>query len=153
MAPRSDGRGREIGERLKLVAVTPPDLSPELLEPRVRAAVAGGTTAVMARFPGLEEKDLVERGRIAASLARELGFFFILNGSPEAALAVGAHAVHLGVRTISPREAGRILDASRKGRRTAIGYSLHYPFEDRRELLAYCDYITYSQYIIFYLTK
>ncbi len=124
---------------LRIVAITPPRMAAEQLADGARAAVAGGATAIMVRFPELPEAELVARGKIVAELSRELGFYFILNGSPEAALAAGADAVHLGVRTVGPRTARALV-----GSPMAIGYSVHFPFDDHLDEIASCSYITYS---------
>jgi|GEM_PF-3839361 len=105
----------------------------------VSAAVAGGATAIMMRLPGLPEAELVARGKIVAALSHELGFYFILNGPPRAALEAGADAVHLGVRTVAPRAARAIV-----GEEIAVGYSVHFPFDEHLDAIESCSYITYS---------
>jgi len=124
---------------LRIVAITPPDMGADRMSEAVSAAVAGGATAVMVRFPELPDEELVARGKIVAALAREIGFYFILNGSPRAALAAGADAVHLGMRTVTPRAAREIV-----GEGIAVGYSAHFPFDDHLDEIASCSYITYS---------
>lgn len=93
----------------------------------------------MVRDPDLSEEELIARGAVVAALARELGFYSILNGSPHGAIAAGADAVHLGVRTVMPRAAREIVDE-----RIAVGYSVHFPFDDHLDEIASCSYITYS---------
>lgn len=143
------GPGAEMGREnpvigglrgaLRLVAVTPPLLDADRLPGLVEAAVRGGATAVMLRFPGISVEEQVERGRIVSSMARDLGFLFIFNGPPEAALQAGAGAVHLGRRTVRPRETARTLHG-----KIDVGYSVHFPFEDYAEEIKACSYITYS---------
>ncbi len=130
---------RGLLAQLRVVAVTPPELDPLRLPRLVEAAAAGGATAVMLRHPGLASPEQIGRGRVVAALARKLGFLFIFNGSPEDALEAGAQAVHLGSRTVKPREAVE----TAKGR-LLIGYSVHHPFEDHAEEIEACSYITYS---------
>ena len=136
-----------LDDALRLVCITPPaPLAPDRFELSVREAVDGGATAVMLRHPGLNAAELTARGRLLAGLAGELGFLFILNGSPEAAVEAGAGGVHLGSRTVGPAEARAFLDAHRgPGElRFLIGCSIHYPFENHLAAIASCDYITYS---------
>ncbi len=124
---------------LGIVAITPENLPRDGLGRAVRAAAAGGATAIMLRNPGLDTDALIERGRIVARLAAEIGFLFILNGPPEAALRAGAGAVHLGRRTVGPSRARGLLE-----NKIAVGYSVHALFEDHLDEIAASDYITYS---------
>lgn len=144
--PASDGESHsaDLARRLRIVAITPPDADPASIPGMAVRAVSGGATAVMLRLPGAPVERMIAVGRPLAELAPEHDFLFIFNGPPDVAELVGAGAVHLGVRTVKPREARRMLDASGSGQMMAIGYSVHAPFEDHLDEIATCDYITYS---------
>ncbi|MFQ6015849.1 MAG: thiamine phosphate synthase [Anaerolineae bacterium] len=62
----------------------------------VRAAMAGGATAIQLREKGMTTRELVEAGRAVREFTREAGVTFIVNDRVDVALAVEADGVHLG---------------------------------------------------------
>jgi thiamine-phosphate pyrophosphorylase len=61
-----------------------------------RAAADGGATVIQLRLKGVPTNDLVERGRAVRDLCPTHGIMFVVNDDVEAAIALGADAVHLG---------------------------------------------------------
>jgi thiamine-phosphate pyrophosphorylase len=74
-----------------------------------RLAIAGGATAVQLRDKECGREELVRTGTAIARIAKEAGALFIVNDSPEIALACGADGVHLGQDDMPVAEARRIL--------------------------------------------
>ncbi|MBO7089813.1 MAG: thiamine phosphate synthase, partial [Lentisphaeria bacterium] len=91
---------------LKLYAVT--DDGPNLIE-RVRRAIEGGATCVQHRAKCAAFEDAKADALAILAVCREYGVPFIVNDSPELALAVGADGLHVGQDDVPAREARRAL--------------------------------------------
>ncbi len=61
-----------------------------------RAAVKGGATVLQLRLKDLPTGDVIERGRAFRDLTAQAGITFVVNDDVEAAIGLGADAVHLG---------------------------------------------------------
>lgn len=91
-------------------AITDPELLPETrLAQRVAAAIAGGARIVQYRDKTADAPTRLRRARALAELCRDAGAVFIVNDSPELAVEVGAHGVHLGRDDAALSEARAVL--------------------------------------------
>jgi thiamine-phosphate pyrophosphorylase len=88
----------------------------------VRAAVAGGVTAVQVRAPGATGRALVAGTRAVLDAVRDAGVAVIVNDRLDVALAAGADGVHLGREDVPPRDARRVA-----GPALSIGWSVTGP--------------------------
>ncbi len=84
----------------------------------VRAAIAGGATAVQLRWKQGSLHDAVAVGRELRAMCRDAGIMFVVNDRVDLALALEADAVHLGDEDLPLTEARAIV-----GGRLVIGYS------------------------------
>ena len=75
----------------------------------VRAAIAGGATAIQLRDKRATSRELLETGRALRELTRAAGVTFIVNDRADIALAVDADGVHVGPDDLPAREARRIV--------------------------------------------
>jgi thiamine-phosphate diphosphorylase len=94
-----------IREQLRLYLVTDPELcaTAGLLE-TVRAAVQGGVTMVQMRDKQATTAARIEAGRALRQLLEGSGVPLIVNDDINAAIAIGAHGVHVGQSDLSPQE-------------------------------------------------
>ena len=108
-----------LAERLRLVVITDPVLSPgRTLLDVVRACLRGGATCVQLREKSGDAAAMAHVARVVKDAAHSAGALFIVNDRVDVALAVGADGAHLGdddlpihaARKISPH--GFILGAS-----------------------------------------
>ncbi|HSK60819.1 MAG TPA: thiamine phosphate synthase [Actinomycetospora sp.] len=85
----------------------------------VRAAVAGGVTAVQVRAPGATGRELYAGTRAVLDAARGTGVAVVVDDRLDVALAAGADGVHLGRHDVPP-------DAARRaaGPDLSIGWSV-----------------------------
>lgn len=105
---------------------------------RMRAAREAGLDGSMLREPDLGDREFVELARALRELfARERGGFFCVHDRAHVAASVGADAVHLGHRSLAPRELRGWLPPS-----IAIGLSTH--AGDDRELWLAADYLIHG---------
>lgn len=79
------------------------------LGPTLRAAVAGGVSAVQLRDPDATDADFVALGREAADALRGTGVPLLLNDRVHLVEAVGAQGAHVGQSDLDPVEARAIL--------------------------------------------
>jgi len=86
----------------------------------VARALAGGVQAVQLREKDLGARELLELARELRRLTDRHGAKLLINDRVDIALASGADGVHLGVASLPPEEARRILGADR-----LIGCSTH----------------------------
>ncbi len=100
------------------------------------AAVAGGVDLVQLREKDVSERELLHSAREAAAICRDLGVLFIVNDSPEVALACGADGVHVGQDDLPPDEVRELV-----GPRLLVGLSTHSPAEVDAASAALVDYI------------
>ena len=80
-------------------------LEPRPLLPRILAAIEAGVDLVQIREKDLPTWELVELAGAAVAAATGTGVKVVVNDRLDIALAVGAHGVHLGVRSIPPEAA------------------------------------------------
>jgi thiamine-phosphate pyrophosphorylase len=87
----------DIRARLRLYVVTSSGLVPGRTHlDVVRAAIAGGATAVQLRAPELGERELLPLATTAAAECRAAGVLFLVNDSIPLGLMSAADGVHLG---------------------------------------------------------
>lgn len=84
----------------------------------VRAALAGGATAIQLRWKTGPLREAVRAGRELQALCRQAGALFVVNDRVDLALALDADGVHLGVDDLPVEEARRLA-----GDRLVIGFS------------------------------
>ncbi len=98
-----------LGEALRLYLVTDRSLSlGRTEEDVVRAAAAGGITAVQLRGKDMTSRELYETGLKLRRLSSDLGLLLIINDRLDIALAVGADGVHLGQEDLPIHVARRL---------------------------------------------
>jgi thiamine-phosphate pyrophosphorylase len=100
------------------------------------AAVAGGVDLVQLREKDLSERELLHSARAAAAICRALGVLFIVNDSPNVALACGADGVHVGQDDLPPEQVRELV-----GPQLLLGLSTHSPAEIDAAGAAPVDYI------------
>lgn len=83
------------------------------LEEVVRAAIAGGATAVQLREKAATTREFVELARVLRRLTREAGVTFIVNDRIDVALAVDADGVHVGQDDMPAALARRLIGPDR----------------------------------------
>jgi thiamine-phosphate pyrophosphorylase len=88
----------------------------------VRAAVAGGVTAVQVRAPEATGGDLVAGTRAVLDAVRGTGVAVVVNDRLDVALAAGADGVHLGRDDVPPEDARRVA-----GPGLSVGWSVTGP--------------------------
>lgn len=94
-----------IREQLHLYLVTDPDLCATTgVIDTVCAAVHGGVTMVQLRDKHATTGTRVEVGRALLDVLAGSGVPLIVNDDIEAALAIGAHGVHVGQSDLSPQQ-------------------------------------------------
>ena len=105
---------------LSLYLITDPAMTARRgLAETVRAAVAGGVTAVQLRDKEACPADLLEAARALLALLRPLRIPLIVNDDLDVAAAAGADGVHVGQSDISPAAA-----RARLGRAAVVGLSV-----------------------------
>lgn len=92
----------------------------------VRAAVAGGVTAVQVRDHDATTRELVALAAAVREALAPLGVPLIVDDRVDVALAVGADGVHVGQQDLDPLTARRLL-----GQAAHIGLSVHTPEQAR----------------------
>ena len=102
----------------------------------VAEAVRGGVTVVQLRAKSLAPPELVELGKAVAAALAGTGASFLVNDSPDAALACGAAGVHLGQDDPPVPEARRLL-----GPAGTIGVSVNTVEEALRAERDGADYV------------
>ncbi|QAY62269.1 thiamine phosphate synthase [Xylanimonas allomyrinae] len=75
----------------------------------VRAAVAGGATAVQLRDPDASTRELAELGAALLAVLRPAGVPLVVNDRIDVALAIGADGAHVGQGDLDPVTARRLL--------------------------------------------
>lgn len=91
---------------LSLYLVLDPDLCRGIgMVETARAAVAGGATMVQLRDKEADTASRIETGRALKTMLAGTGALLVVNDDVEAAIAVGADALHIGQEDISPAQA------------------------------------------------
>ena len=98
------------------------DAAPRPHRDQARLALAGGVRWIQLRAKALDAAARLEEARAIAALCRDAGALFIVNDSPEIALAAEADGVHLGGADASPAAARALL-----GEAAIIGVTLNEP--------------------------
>jgi thiamine-phosphate diphosphorylase len=113
-------------------------LRDEQFLPRVAAVLesCGPDVAVQLRGHGTSGRVLHTIGEELAALALRTGAFLLVNDRIDLAMAIRANGVQLGVRSISPPEARRLL-----GHGAWIGYSAHGALEAARAASEGADFV------------
>jgi thiamine-phosphate pyrophosphorylase len=75
----------------------------------VRAALAGGASAIQLRDKSASGRQLVELGKALRELTRAAGALLIVNDRVDAAVAIGADGVHVGQDDLDAVDARRII--------------------------------------------
>jgi len=91
-------------------------------EDLLRPALRSGVDIVQLREKDAGERDVVQAGRVFRRLCDAYDALFIVNDSPELAIACSADGVHLGQDDADPGEVRRLI-----GRDSLIGVSTHSP--------------------------
>lgn len=86
----------------------------------VRTAVRSEVSVVQYRDKDIAERIFIDVARELKSICEEAGATFIINDRVGAALAAGAHGVHLGEHDMHPADARRLL-----GPQAIIGATVH----------------------------
>lgn len=110
--------------------------SPEQFESLAENIYAGGAEIIQLRDKNLDDRQLVERARILASVARRLGRIAIINDRADIAAAVNALGVHVGQEEMTVKDARRVL-----GPDALVGLSTHSIEQARRAVLEGANYI------------
>jgi thiamine-phosphate pyrophosphorylase len=90
----------------------------------VLAVLRGGVDVVQLREKDLDDETLVADARLMIPICRDFGVPFIMNDSPELALAVGADGVHVGQEDVSVARCRELLGAE-----AIVGLSTHSTLE------------------------
>lgn len=126
-----------LAERLRLYVVTDRGLSRGRSEEEVvRAAVAGGATAIQLRGKDWSGRDLVAVGRKLRAITREAGVLFFVNDRVDVALAVEADGAHLGQEDLPLPDARRIM-----GPEPLIGITVQDEHQAREAEAGGADYL------------
>lgn len=105
----------------------------------VTKALEGGVRAVQLREKDLPARDLFRLAERMRERTEKYGAKLLINDRADVARAVGADGVHLGVLSIPPREARRLL-----GPRAIIGCSAHNAEELRQAREGGADFATFG---------
>ncbi len=105
----------------------------------VERALGGGAEAVQLREKDLPARRLYDLARELRALTSRYGAKLLINGRVDVALAAGADGVHLGVGSIPPGEARRLL-----GPRALIGCSTHSAAEAAEAESGGADFVTFG---------
>ena len=117
------------------------DLEPRPLLPRILTAVEAGVDIVQIREKDLPTRELLELVGAAVAAAAGTGVKVVVNDRLDIALAVGAHGVHLGVRSIPPEAARAAVDRLSLPDPFLVGVSCHSLEQALAAEIAGADYI------------
>jgi thiamine-phosphate pyrophosphorylase len=127
-------RSRLEAAQLYLIA-TPSECS-AALDWTITEAVGGGVQMVQLRDKERDDRELLQRARLARRLTRERGVLLIINDRPDIAHLVQADGVHLGQTDMTVHDARRIL-----GHGSLVGVSTHDLAQVRQAVVDGADYI------------
>lgn len=119
----------------KLICVTSRTLCPSPFLPRLEAIARAGAGAILLREKDLTPEEYASLACPVLALCRQAGIPCILHNHPEAALTLGADALHL------PMPALRGLDEAVRARFAQLGTSCH-SLEEAREAQAWAAHIS-----------
>jgi len=123
-------------EMMRLVVVTPGSGGARSPVEVAAAALAGGCRAVQLREKGLDDRRFAELARTVQEMCLRAGALFFVNDRVDAAAAVGADGVHLGVSDLDVRDARAVL-----GEWPVIGYSPEEPGDAAAACRSGADYL------------
>ncbi|MGA2797843.1 MAG: thiamine phosphate synthase [Thermoguttaceae bacterium] len=98
--------------------------------------IAAGVHIIQLRDKNLDDRQLVERGRLLRELTRGTDVLFIMNDRPDLAAICHADGVHLGQENLSVKDARVIVGAD-----ALIGVSTHTIEQARQAVLDGANYI------------
>lgn len=110
--------------------------SPAQLQMTASALVAAGVHMIQLRDKELDDRQLVERGRLVAQITRETDTLFVMNDRPDLAVLAGADGVHVGQEELTVKDARTMVGAS-----VLVGVSTHSLSQARQAVLDGADYI------------
>ena len=105
----------------------------------VAQAVTGGVRAVQLREPGMSARVLADLCRALLPVLERVDGLLLVNDRADLVAAGLAHGVHLGRRSLAPREVRRFLPET-----CLVGYSAHDPASLRRARAEGADYASLS---------
>jgi thiamine-phosphate pyrophosphorylase len=105
----------------------------------VALALEGGIRAVQLREKDMPARELLLLAQRLRAITKPFGARLLVNGRADVAAAAGADGVHLGVRSLPPAEARRLL-----GPEAIIGCSTHGEREIREAVEAGADFVTFG---------
>ena len=112
---------------------------PQDVAARTEALLRGGVRVLQLRAKGLPMEEVLQLARVMMPICRAHGGLFVLNDYPEAAVELGAPAVHVG------QDAGPLADIRRLvGPEMIIGRSTHSVEQARRAKEEGADYIGFG---------
>ncbi|MCX7623994.1 MAG: thiamine phosphate synthase [Thermomicrobium sp.] len=133
----SGWRGWRLREALRLYVVT--DRATARGRPEseiVRAAIAGGATAIQLRWKTGPLGEALRVGRELRALCRDAGVLFVVNDRVDLALVLGADGVHVGVSDLPVAETRRLV-----GESMVVGFSPETLEQAREAEAAGADYL------------
>ncbi len=110
--------------------------SPSHLQITATALVAAGVHVLQLRDKRLDDRQLLQRGRLLCQITRGTDTLLIINDRPDLALLVGADGVHVGQEELSVKDVRTIV-----GPRAIVGVSTHSLDQARQAVLDGADYI------------
>jgi len=110
--------------------------SPQAFEQMASALIEAGVDVVQLRDKRLDDRQLLQRGRILHRLTRGSRTLFIMNDRPDLAVLSGAEGVHVGQEELAVKDVRRIV-----GPGMLVGVSTHSLDQARQAVLDGADYI------------
>lgn len=101
------------------------------------AVLAGGVDVVQLREKVRSDEDQLAAARVMLPICRDFDVPFVMNDSPELALASGADGVHVGQDDVSVARCRELL-----GETAIIGLSTHAPVEFNAALIQATSYVS-----------
>jgi thiamine-phosphate pyrophosphorylase len=101
-----------------------------------REIAAAGVDIVQWRDKKLNDRELVERGRLLREITSEAGALLIVNDRPDLAVLIGADGVHVGQDELCVKDARTIV-----GLDALVGVSTHSIEQARQAVLDGADYL------------
>jgi len=110
--------------------------TPEAFSRGVAELVRAGTHVLQLRAPGLDDRQLVARGRRLRELTRETPTLYVMNNRPDLAALTQADGVHVGQDDLSVKEVRAIA-----GPHVLVGVSTHTLAQARQAVLDGANYL------------
>jgi thiamine-phosphate pyrophosphorylase len=129
-------RGRERLGDARLYVLIDGGESLEVFRQRVETLCKAGVDVLQLRDKSLDDRQLVERARLLASLCRRHGVTSIVNDRADIAVAAGADGVHVGQDELTVADARAVAGPGR-----LVGVSTHSIEQARAAVLAGADYV------------